>query len=313
MNMNEPWVVGYLPGKGRRIAIIAHMDEAYYWLVSVDDNGVATFDGVYAWGLDQNELTKFIDYEELRSAPIVRNPNGEAILTINIPELKASLPVYSWKVLDMQHQRVGVQLTNEQAVFCRNALSKNRSVIAINQCSVRRVQDPAIGELVLGSPLDNRVGVAIILGLARHYANLSPGKRPNLYFVARPREECQDASTFLTIDPIIDAHLVIVIDDPAPIWYPILGGGPVVVWHPDRTPQRVMDIIVQLKQKRKQIFKAPYETFLTAVANDAGSKVPAILIGPTMLRYHSSEEKMAVADITDSVELIIRLIERIAE
>jgi len=59
-------------------------------------------------------------------------------------------------------------------------------------------------------------------------------------------------------------------------------------------------------------FEAEDPAFLTAVADDAGPDVPALLVGPTMLRYHSSEEKMALADIEGSERLLMLLLEALA-
>lgn len=336
LNVEEPWVVGHLPGSGPKVALIAHLDEPRYLLTDVDEDGVATFDGVYyapTW--DRAELRKFLTYEGLAEAPIVRNPDGDVRLALYVPEWEASLPVLSWTVRDVQHQIATVPLNNEQAAAASEALAEGHPLVAINQNGLRRVTDPLVGDLVLGSPLDNRVGAALILSQARRYAALDPADRPDLTIVGRPREEHPAPSTFLFIPPIADADLVIVVDAPAPERYPTLGSGPVVVWDADRTPAWVMDALSPTPRPEGhpppplpslgegeggrggggegQIFEADDPAFLTAVANDAGPDVPALLVGPTMLRYHSSQEKMAVADVEGSERLLMTLLDRIAQ
>lgn len=288
---------------------------------SNDEAGIATSDGVYyapTW--DQVELAKFLTYEELASAPTVHNPDGDATLTLYIPEWEASLPIQSWTVRDVQHQIATVQSDDKQASATREALAEGRPLVAINQSGLRHVTDPVVGDLVLGSPLDNRLGAVLILSLTRRYAGLDPAERPDLYIVGRPREEHPDPSAFLFILPISDADLVIVVDDPAPVWYPTLGGGPVVVWHPERTPEWGMEALSSTPRPEGwrgrdegQIFEAEDPAFLTIVADDARPDVPALLVGPAMLRYHSSEEKMSVADIERCERLLMALLDRIAE
>ncbi|MBN1222740.1 MAG: hypothetical protein JXB23_05795 [Candidatus Aminicenantes bacterium] len=331
-NEKEPWVVGRLPGSGPKIALISHIDEPRFLLTQVDASDVAVFDGVsYAPTWNQAELAKFLTYEELITAPVIRNPNKKERLALFIPEWHKSFPMLSWTVENVYHQLATVQLNRDEAVFARKALAERRQIVAINKNSLRQERDPIIGDVVIGSPLDNRLGVALILSLSHHYKNKSIEERPNLYIVGRPREELPGNSD-LIIPAISDVDLVIVVDDPAMHWYPALGGGPVIVLHNDRTPKWLVDIIMELppyqgmiplppaKSGKKyssdicvQIFRTDEISFLTVVANDAGKNVPTFFIGPTMLRYHTSEEKMSVSDIRNCEKLMILLFEQIVQ
>jgi putative aminopeptidase FrvX len=329
LDNKENWVIGNIPGSGPKISLIAHIDEPGFVLTKVDDKNTATFQGVFfapVW--NRAELAKFLTYEELSEAPVVRNPDGEAILELYVPGWDASFPLLSWKVGSVKHQRITVHFNQEQAKAARAALRTGDRINAINKNGLYRVSDPLLGEMVIGSPLDNRVSMALILSLAHHYKNLAIEARPNLYIVGRPREEM---GASLRIPDIADSDLVVIVDPPAMHFYSALGGGPVIVWNQERTPRWLVDIFMKLPRyeglsdfpptKRKyesifkdevQIFKAKVQGLLTVVADDAGPDVPCFYIGPTMLRYHTSQEKIAVADIEECEKLMMAILDHIA-
>jgi putative aminopeptidase FrvX len=330
LDSEENWVIGSIPGSGPKISLIAHIDEPGFFLTKVDNKNTATFHGVFfapVW--NRAELAKFLTYEELSEAPVIRNPDGEAILELYVPGWDASFPLLSWKAGSVKHQHITVHLNKEQAKAARAALRTGDRINAINKNGLYRVSDPLLGEMVIGSPLDNRVSMALILSLAYHYKDLAIEVRPNLYIVGRPREEM---GASLRIPDIADSDLVVVVDPPAMHFYSALGGGPVIIWNQERTPEWLVDIFMKLPRheglsdfpptkRRKesffkdevQVFKAKVQGLLTVAIDDAGPNVPCFYIGPTMLRYHTSQEKMAVTDIEECEKLMIALLDHIAK
>lgn len=330
LNEKEPYVIGRIPGSGPKVSLVAHIDEPRFVLTDINEANMATFDGVFfapTWY--RSELAKYLTYLELTNAPIIQNPQGNSNLVLYVPAWDIELPVLGWTAKNIKHQIATVKLNKDNALAAKTALAAGKKIVAINKNGLSRTTDPLLGQLVIGSPLDNRVGVALILSLAHYYKDKSTQDRPDIDIVGRPREEL---ALKLQIPEIAESDLLVIMDSPPMHFYPVLGGGPVIVWNPQRTPPYLVDIFMNLPlykgcmglpgrikgtktifSNEVQVFKAEDQSLLTVVADDAGQDVPCFFIGPTMLRYHTSEEKMSIKDIEECENLMIALLDQIAK
>jgi hypothetical protein len=158
------------------------------------------------------------------------------------------------------------------------------------------------------SPLDSRIGAAMMLSLARRFAVLPPDERPDLYFVGWPREEQPESSMRLAIPAIDEAETVIVLDDPASTVQQSLGHGPVVVWDEDTTPEWVLEVVEGDSQLAEQLIQAEIPSDFTTATDDSGPNMPALLVGPTIRLEYCLGTHVSVADIEGSERLLIDLL-----
>ena len=277
----------------RNIMLCAHMDEIGFLVTFIEDDGfirVAPVGGINCAAAAFSEVVS----ENGVHGVIV--PNGD------VKAADYSLDKFYIDIGAKNKKEAEKKVTVGDFFVCRPALTR------------------LIGKKVCGRPLDDRIGCAVLLKIAEHFASVTPAN--NLYYVFSVQEEvgCRGAKTAAFG---IEADFGLVFDvtgtgdvpGAKPMACKVSGGAAIkikdssVICHKD-----VVDTLISLAKEHKISHQCEILTYggtdTSAIQMTAGGAMVGALSIPT--RYiHSSTEMLDLADAEACVSLAVKFIEKI--
>jgi len=285
-------IIGVLAGSGPRISLIAHTDEIRFRCMAKSGT-IATF--------EPQAFPRF-SKSELRAQGFKSLPESLHILDLDEDVPARSYGVYG-SLLRKPRFAIKVDLKDDIDKVDPKGILLGRPSFAINTHSLNVLD----GNIIEGSPLDDRVGLTILVFLASYFSKIKPEERPNLYFVGRVKEEIGTSEACFNIKAISeDTKLVVIVDDPDPSIEVKFGDGPIVVYDKQITPQGVLNLLKRIKKDLKL-----FEGDLTMMKDDAGEGKPAFFIGPFMTGYHTSQERMSYKDIVACMDVLKKFLSEV--
>ncbi|TFG26922.1 M42 family peptidase [Candidatus Thorarchaeota archaeon] len=295
-------LVATIEGQGKHYAIVAHADEVGFLVSSIDERGF-----IRAKWNTQGYMP------DLRLLP------GQWVLILTDEGLIPGC--FAVKTAHIAGTEGKSRIPTYEEVFLDIGASSQKEIeeqgIRIGDPIIYAAPVEKVGHHVCGKSMDDRIGLVIMIELARRLSELSPEKRPKITFVSTVMEEL-GAKGAATIAKDLAVDNVLVLDIGLADDYPGtndevgigLGKGPVVVIKDDAmhyAHEFVKLILNKAEKYNLPVQRAVYHNYLTDGLQFAlqGHLVAVIAIP---CRYtHSSFETI---DLND-VEVALKLLEKV--
>ncbi|MHA1903409.1 MAG: M42 family metallopeptidase [Candidatus Thorarchaeota archaeon] len=288
-----------LEGTGKHYAIVAHADEVGFFVSNIDKNGFIRA----KWNTQGYE-------PDFRLLPgqwvLIMSDSGLVpgcfcVKTAHIagPEGKKKLPKWDDIFID-------IGLSSPEEV---ESLGIHVGSPVIYAASVEKV-----GHNIMGKSFDNRVGLVIMIQLAKRLAKIPVEKRPRMTFVSTVMEEI-GAKGAAAIAKNLDVDGVIILDIGLADDYPgtkgeagvKLGKGPVVVIkdnqlvYSHKQNQRILGIA---EAQGISVQRAVYHNYATDGFQIASHGQVVSVIGVPCRYSHSSFEAINLTDVESTLQLV---------
>ncbi|TFG26278.1 M42 family peptidase [Candidatus Thorarchaeota archaeon] len=295
-------LVATIEGQSKHYAIVAHADEVGFLVSNIDERGFIRAKWNTQGYMPDLRLLPGQWVLILTDEGLI--PGCFAVKTAHIAgsEGKSRIPTYEEVFLD-----IGVSSREEV----------EEQGIRIGDPIIYAAPVEKVGQHVCGKSMDDRIGLVIMIELARRLSKLSPEKRPKITFVSTVMEEL-GAKGAATIAKDLAVDSVIVLDVGLADDYPGtsgeagigLGKGPVIVIKDDAmhyAHEFVRSILTTAEKHGLPVQRAVYHNYLTDGLQFAlqGHQVAVVAIP---CRYtHSSFETINLKD----VEIALHLLEKV--
>lgn len=292
-------LVATMEGTGRHYAIVAHADEVGFLVSNIDERGF-----IRAKWNTQGHLP------DLRLLPgqwvLIMTETGLipgcfAVKTAHIagPEDKARIPTYDEVFLD-----IGLKSRDEV----------EEQGIHIGDPIIYAAPVEKIGHHVCGKSMDDRIGLVMMIDLARRFSKIPRTRRPKLTFVSTVMEEL-GAKGAAAIARDLDIDRVIILDIGLADDYPgtkgeagvSLGLGPVIVIKDNAmhyAHQFIREILSCAEKSGIPVQRAVFHNYMTdGVQFGSQGQVVSVIAIPC--RYsHSSFETISLKDVEIALQLL---------
>lgn len=295
-------LIATMEGIRKHFVIVAHADEVGFLVSGIDERGF-----IRAKWNTQGHLP------DLRLLP------GQWVLVMT--ETGFIPGCFAVKTGHIAGKEGKSRIPTNEEVFLDIGMASRKEVedlgIHIGDPIIYAAPVEKVGHHVCGKSMDNRIGLVIMIELARRFSNIPVNKRPKVTFVSTVMEEL-GAKGAAAIARDLDVDAVIVIDIGLADDHPgtngeagvDLGKGPVIVIKDDAmhySHELVRHILDTAENEKIPVQRAVYHHYLTDGVQFAmqGQKVAVTAIP---CRYsHSSFETIDLKD----VEMAIQLLEKV--
>ncbi|MEM3488905.1 MAG: hypothetical protein QXO75_04515 [Nitrososphaerota archaeon] len=266
-------------GRPANICLAAHMDQVYF------KSGEGFFESEPSlWHLPnvewyQDDLREFVESGQ----ECIQTLRGGEILRVRGYELSKD--------------SIKVKVEGDKIV---------PNELAINVPSLQVVED----ELLFGSPLDDRVGLAALIHIALYFKLKPFQERPSLIFLGTVAEEAGYRSEIGKVKDI-ENKVSILIDSYCPFLKDVsVGKGPVIEYYEEAWSRKAFRILCEMRDIYPMQIRKHEEDYITSLKYPVGNKELAVISFP-LRRLHTSSEVVSLNDLEHLLEITIRLIEQL--
>lgn len=200
--------------------------------------------------------------------------------------------------------------------FVKIEVEDNRSLkelipgeLAVNLPSLRVIK----GDLLVGSPLDDRVGLAALIYLAQHFKLKPAHERPSLTFLGTVAEEVGNRSEIDEIKNMKKLKCSILIDSYCPLLKGVdLGKGPVVGYYKKTCNHESFSILCQMQNTYPLQIRRHKKDYISNLKYPVGNRELAVISFP-LRRIHTSAEVISLKDVENLLNVAIHLVEQLSK
>lgn len=180
--------------------------------------------------------------------------------------------------------------------------------LAINLPSLKVTRN----RLLIGSPLDDRVGLALLISIANYFKSKPLRRRPNLIFIGTVAEETGNSYEIEKLKNLKN-KISILIDAYCPLLKGIeLGKGPVIEYYEKTWSKKSFEIICQMQDSYPMQIREHKDDYITNLKYPFGNEKLVVISFPVS-RIHTSAEIVSIKDIEYLFEVIIQLVKQLVE
>ncbi|TFG12984.1 M42 family peptidase [Candidatus Thorarchaeota archaeon] len=294
-----------MEGTKSHYAVVAHADEVGFLVSSIDDNGFIQA----KWNTQgyQPDMRLMPGQRVLFMSDQGMIPGCFCVKTAHIAGAKGKKKIPSWDEVFIDIGAESSEEVHEMGIDIGTHLVYDAGI-------------EQIGKNVVGKSLDDRVGLAVILHLAKLFSQLPQVKKPRVTFVSTVMEEIGAKGASAVADEMdVDAVLVLEIglaDD-----YPgtqgeanvDLGKGPVIVIKDNQIvySHELTKALGNIsKEKGIETQKAVYHNYATDGYRMASQGQKVAAIGVPCRYSHSSFETIRIDDVKNTLKLVYEFLLR---
>jgi putative aminopeptidase FrvX len=296
-------IVATMDGTGEHFAIVAHADEVGFLLSNIDENGFLKAKWNTQSYLPDLRLLPGQRIEIMTSEGFL--PGCFCVKTAHIAGAQGKKKLPTWEEIFID---IGVNSADEAAELG----------VHIGDPVVYASKLEKVGHNVMGKSMDDRIGLTIMIQLARYLSEIPYDKRPKITFVSTVMEEL-GAKGAAAIAGNLDVDGVIIVDIGLADDYPgtsgeagvSLGKGPVTVikdtqmHYSNQLNQRLFDIA---ELADVPIQRAVYHNYSTDGFQIASQGQIVSAIGVPCRYSHSSFETLNLQDAENALQLLINFL-----